>query len=62
MTLRGDAKVKGKLARGLNNDIKNLVNSGAQSRGGEREDSPPARPKKVEFALNIKHVLFDAML
>ena len=26
MTLKGDAKFKGKLAGGLNNDIRNLVN------------------------------------
>ena len=32
MTLKGDAKCKGKLTRGLKNDIKNLVNFHANSR------------------------------
>ena len=32
-------------------------------RGGrEGGGHPPARLKKVKFALNIKHTLFDAML
>ena len=31
MTLKGDAKFKGKLTRGLKNDIKNLVNFYASS-------------------------------
>ena len=32
MKLKGDAKFKGKLARGLKNDIRNLVNFHASSR------------------------------
>ena len=32
MTLKGDAKFKEKLTRGLKNDIRNLVNSDANSR------------------------------
>ena len=32
MTLKGDAKFKGKLTRGLKNDIRNLVNFHASSR------------------------------
>ena len=32
MTLKGDAKVKGKLTQGLKNDIRNLVNFHASSR------------------------------
>ena len=32
---------------------------GEEGRGG---GLPPARLKKVKFALNIKHALFDAML
>ena len=35
MTLKGDAKVKGKLTCGLKNDIKNLVNFHASSRKSE---------------------------
>ena len=35
MTLKGDAKVKGKLTRGLKNDIRNLVNFHASSRKSE---------------------------
>ena len=35
MTLKGDAKFKGKLTRGLINDIKNLVNFHASSRKSE---------------------------
>ena len=35
MTLKGDAKFKGKLTRGLKNDIKNLVNFHASSRKSE---------------------------
>ena len=31
MTLKGDAKFKGKLTRGLKNDIRNLVNFHASS-------------------------------
>ena len=34
----------------------------SQGMGGERgEDSLPARLKQVQFALNRKHVFFDAM-
>ena len=32
MTLKGDAKFKGKLTRGLKNDISNMVNFHASSR------------------------------
>ena len=32
MTLKGDAKFKGKLTRGLKNDIRNLVNFHVSSR------------------------------
>ena len=32
MTLKGDAKLKGKLTRGLKNDIRNLVNFHVSSR------------------------------
>ena len=35
MTLRGDAKFKGKLTRGLKNDIINLVNFHASSHKSE---------------------------
>ena len=35
MTLKGDAKFKGKLAWSLKNDIRNLVNSDASSRKSE---------------------------
>ena len=35
MKLKGDAKFKGKLARDLKNDIKNLVNFHASSRKSE---------------------------
>ena len=35
MTLKGDAKFKGKLTRSLKNDIKNLVNFHASSRKSE---------------------------
>ena len=35
MTLKGDAKFKGRLTRGLKNDIKNLVNFHARSRISE---------------------------
>ena len=35
MTLKGDAKFKGKLARGLKNDIRNLVNFHASSQKSE---------------------------
>ena len=35
MTLKGDAKFKGKLTRGLKNDIRNFVNSHASSRKSE---------------------------
>ena len=35
MTLKGDAKLRGKLTRGLKNDIRNLVNSHASSRKSE---------------------------
>ena len=35
MTLKGNAKFKGKLTRGLKNDIKNLVNFLASSRKSE---------------------------
>ena len=35
MTLKGDAKFKGKVTRGLKNDIKNLVNFHASSRQSE---------------------------
>ena len=36
MTLKGDAKFKGKLTRGLKNDIKNLVNFHASSHKSEK--------------------------
>ena len=35
MTPKGDAKLKGKLTRGLKNDIRNLVNFHANSRKSE---------------------------
>ena len=35
MTLKDDAKFKGKLTRGLKNDIRNLVNFHASSRKSE---------------------------
>ena len=35
MTLKGDAKFKGKLTRGLKNDIRNLVNFNTNSRKSE---------------------------
>ena len=35
MTLKSDAQFKGKLTRGLKNDIKNLVNFHASSRKSE---------------------------
>ena len=35
MTLKGDAKYKGKLTRGMKNDIKNLVNFHASSQKSE---------------------------
>ena len=35
MTVKGDAKFKGKLTRGLKNDTKNLVNFHASSRRSE---------------------------
>ena len=35
MTLKGNAKFKGKLTRGLKNDIRNLVNFLASSRKSE---------------------------
>ena len=35
MTLKGDAKFKGKVTRGLKNDIKNLVNFHVSSRKSE---------------------------
>ena len=35
MTLKGDAKFKGKLTYGLKNDIRNLVNFHASSRKSE---------------------------
>ena len=35
MTLKGDAKFKGKLTRGLKNDIRKLVNFYASSRNSE---------------------------
>ena len=35
ITLKGDAKFKGKLTRGLKNDIRNLVNFHASSRKSE---------------------------
>ena len=35
MTLKGDAKFKGKLTRGLKNDIRNLVNFHASSHKSE---------------------------
>ena len=35
MKLKGDAKFKGKLTRGLKNDIRNLVNFHASSRKSE---------------------------
>ena len=35
MTLKGDAKFKGKLTRGLKNDMRNLVNFHASSRKSE---------------------------
>ena len=35
MTLKGDAKFKGKLTRGLKNDIRNFVNFHASSRKSE---------------------------
>ena len=36
MALKGDAKFKGKLTRGLKNDIKNLVNFNASNQKSER--------------------------
>ena len=36
MTLKGDAKFKGKLTRGLKNDIRNLVNFHVSSRKSEK--------------------------
>ena len=38
MTPKGDAKFKGKLTRGLNNDIRNLVNFHASSQKSENFD------------------------
>ena len=35
MTLKGDAKFKGKLTRGLKNDMRNLVNFKTSSRKSE---------------------------
>ena len=35
MTLKGDAKFKGKLTRGMNNDISNFVNFHASSQKSE---------------------------
>ena len=35
MTLKGDAKFKGKLTRGLKNDLRNVVNFHANSRKSE---------------------------
>ena len=35
MTLKGDAKFKGKLTRGLKNDIRNLLNLHVSSRKSE---------------------------
>ena len=35
MTLKGDAKFKGKLTRGLKNDIRNLVNFHVSSQKSE---------------------------
>ena len=35
MALKGDTKLKGKLTRGLKNDIRNLVNFHASSRKSE---------------------------
>ena len=35
MTLKGDAKFKGKLTRGLKNDLRNLVNFHASSQKSE---------------------------
>ena len=36
MTLKSDATFKGKLTRGLKNDIRNLINFHASSRKSER--------------------------
>ena len=38
MALKGDAKFKGKLTRGLTNDIRNLVNFHVSSRQSENLD------------------------
>ena len=41
----------------------NQARSQGEGRGGGGEKTPPLPDlKKVEFALNIKHALFDAML
>ena len=50
------------LARQIFLVFKGFLGKQARSQGGRGEDSPPARLKKVKFALNIKHALFYAML
>ena len=50
MTLKGDAKFKGKLTCGLKNDIRNLVNFHASSRNSESLDFDGLLfPKDIKF-------------
>ena len=50
MTQNSDAKFKGKLTRGLKNDIRNLVNFHASSRNSESLDFDGLLfPKDIKF-------------
>ena len=42
-------------------NAKSFVQVRSQGEEGGGEDSPPARIKQVQFALNRKHGFFDAM-
>ena len=54
MTPKGDAKFKGKLTRGLNNDIRNLVNFHASSQKSENLHFDGLLFSKAYKVLDIK--------
>ena len=54
MTLKGDAKFKEKLTRGLKNDIRNLVNFHVNSRKSENFNFDELVLSKAYKALNEK--------
>ena len=54
MTLNGDAKLKGKLIRGLKNDMRNLVNFHASSRKSENPNFDGFLLSKAKKVLDEK--------